>query len=1645
MPAALLGILKAGAAYVPLDAGWPASRSAWILARLGIRHLVTEGPRLSVLASALEETEVADVVRLDRSGPVDLPERIRVWEPLDGTHGLNGLRAGADDLAYIIFTSGTTGTPKGVMLRHRPVVNLIEWANRRFAVGPGDRVLFLTSLCFDLSVYDIFGILAAGGSIRVASDDEVRDPQALVRILLGEPVSFWDSAPAALQQLVPFLPEGPEAGSGHLRLAFLSGDWIPVALPDRLRRAFPAVRPIALGGATEAAIWSNSYPVGTVDPTWPSIPYGRPIQNARYHVLDELLAPCPVRVAGDLYIGGDCLSAGYWGEPELTAQKYLPDPFSGNPGDRLYRTGDRARHWPDGTLEFLGRLDHQVKIRGFRVELGEIEAVLGRHPAVREAAVLAPLGADGHRLLVAYVAARSADCRPSADELREHLARQLPEPMIPSAFVFLDALPVTPNGKLDRKALPALDLQTEEDGRQPRTPLEELIAGLFAEILGLPSVGVDQSFFDLAGHSLLAAQLTARLTPALGIEVPLRRLFEQPTVAGLAASLMEGDMEDGVPAPPPLVPVQREPEDPPPLSFAQERLWFLDQIQPGDPTYNVAAGARLLGRLDLPALAGALDEIARRHEALRTSFAIFTGRPVQVVAPSLSLAPPAVDLSALPPAVRQRETVQQMREAGARPFDLARGPLVRALILRLGGGEHAVLLTLHHTVSDAWSMGVMMQELATLYAAFSLRRPSPLPCLPIQYADFAAWQRWWLTGEVLERQISWWRERLAGAPARLDLPSDRPRPAVQTFHGARLAWHLPPSESAALERLGRQQSATPFMVLLGAFAAVLSRSSGQETIVVGAPHANRSRIETESLIGDFANTLALRLDLGDDPAGGALLARAREATLGAHAHQDLPFEKLVEELRPERSLAHSPIFQVMLNLQNTPVRRFELPGLTLETLAVEGITAKYELTLELTPGADGLTGVWEHNTGLFDEVTVRRLAGHFQTLLAGLVASPELPVSELPLLSLPERAELTAWNATAVPYDLSRPLHAWIEEAAARAPGATAVEGDAESLTWRELLDRSGRLAHHLRGLGIGRDALVGVAAERSPEMVVGLLAVLRAGAAYVPLDPDYPAERLAFMLEDSGVRVLLTQERLRAVLPASAAAITIVPLDAGADWENGPAPARLDDEIDAASAAYMIYTSGSTGRPKGAVNTHRGIVNRLLWMQETFALTPADRVLQKTPVSFDVSVWELFWPLLTGARLVLARPGGHQDPAYLVRRIQSTGVTVLHFVPSMLPLFLDEPGAAACASLRLVMASGEALSGALARRFREIFPESGEESGAALHNLYGPTEAAVDVTWWPARAESGERPVPIGRPVANTRIVLCDRHGREVPAGVAGELCIGGVQLARGYWRRPELTAERFVPDGCGGVPGERLYRTGDLARRLPDGAIEYSGRLDNQVKLRGFRIELGEVEAALGACPEVREAVVGARGQGTSLRLVAWVTPEPGRELAVAALRSALRRSLPEFMVPSAIVVLPALPLSPNGKVDRKTLPDPEGAPARRPGEPGEPPANALERRIASLWSAVLGIERVGRSDNFFDLGGHSLLLVELRSRLREQLGQEVSMLDLFRHTTVKGLAEHLGGGATSAVPARSPERREEIQGGKERLRQRLGRRRS
>ena len=1053
-----------------------------------------------------------------------------------------------------------------------------------------------------------------------------------------------------------------------------------------------------------------------------------------------------------------------------------------------------------------------------------------------------------------------------------------------------------------------------------------------------------------------------------------------------------------------------------PLSFAQQRLWFIDQLEPGNPAYNNLDAFRLTDRLNVAALERTTSEIVKRHEALRTTFPTVDGQPVQIISQTLSVPLRVTDLSHLPAVGREAEAERLVREEAQRPFDLAQGPLLRTTLLRLGEEDHILLLAMHHIVSDGWSGGVLFQEITALYEAFSTGKPAPLPELPVQYADYAVWQRGWLQGEVLEKQLSYWRERLSGAPPVLELPTDHPRPAVQSFRGARQSVMLSKSLTEALRTLSQREGATLFMILLAAFQTLLRRYSNQEEIVVGSPIAGRTRPETEGLIGLFVNTLVLHTDLSGDPSFRELLGRVREVALGAYAHQDVPFEKLVEELQPKRSLSHTPLFQVMFILQNAPRLALNLSGLTLKSLEFDNGTAQFDVTLSVVEVAEGLQAKFEYNTDLFDAATITRMLKHFQVLLEGVVANPDQRLSELPLLTEAERHQLLIeWNDTAVEYPRDICLHELFEAQVTRTPEAVAVVFEEEQLTYRELNRRANQLARYLRKLGVGPEVLVGIMMERSIEMVVGLLGILKAGGAYVPLDPAYPQERLSFMLEDARVPVLLTQARLAESLPQSEA--EVVSVDAlreviAQEGVENPAGGATAENL-----AYVIYTSGSTGRPKGAMNSHRGICNRLLWMQDAYQLTGADRVLQKTPFSFDVSVWEFFWPLLTGARLVVAQPGGHQDSDYLVKLITEQKITTLHFVPSMLQVFLEGWGLETCDSLKQVMCSGEALPFELQERFFARL-------NAELHNLYGPTEAAVDVTFWACERESNRRTVPIGRPIANTQIYLLDRRLQPVPVGVPGELYIGGVGVARGYLNRPELTAERFIPDPFSAEDGARLYKTGDLARYLPDGNIEYLGRIDHQVKLRGFRIELGEIEAVLQQYAGVRDVVVLLREDGPGdKRLVAYVAVRGEAAPGPAELRRFLSERLPEYMVPQAFVLLDELPLTPNGKVDRRALPEPDGA-RPEPGAGYVAPRGAEEEEVARVWAEVLKVERVGADDNFFELGGHSLLVMQVVSRLRRSLGVELPLRSLFEAPTVVGLAEAIkklkDSGAEPQAPA-------------------------
>ncbi len=1971
----IYGILKAGGAYVPLDPEYPPDRLAFMLQDAQVPVLLTQ-KRLSPQLPGHHARVVC----------VDADWAIMAQESLDNPRS----GATATNVAYVIYTSGSTGRPKGVLNTHRGICNRLLWMQEAYPLTAADRVLHKTPFSFDVSVWELFWPLLVGSRLIVGQPGGHRDNAYLVDLIATHGITTLHFVPSMLQR---FLEEQDVGRCQTLRRVICSGEALPYELQARFLARLPEVELHNLYGPTEAAI-DVTYWACQPQRMLPVVPIGRPVANTQLYILDPHLQPVPIGVPGELHIGGVQVARGYLNRPELTAEKFIRDPFSTNSDARLYKTGDLARYWPDGTIEFLGRIDNQVKIRGFRVELGEIEAVLGQHPELRENIVTVREDSPGDKRLVAYVVPHQGRT-PTTSALQRFLRERLPEYMVPAVFVPLHAMPLTPNGKLDRRALPAPGPgrpELEQAYMAPQTRLEQCLARLWCEVLRLDRVGIHDNFFDLGGDSIQGSILINKLQQHLQDPIYIVALFDAPTVAAFAAflaanyrdavsrllgpeahprhlppqgvaalarerrvdaAMLQQMRQLIVPLPPraqggegqreknpqvifilapfrsgttllrvmlaghprlfapaelhllgfntlkerraafsgkyslwlegtiravmqlqgcdadrakrilaryedqdmttkqfygvlqdwiapqmlvdksPLYPLdlttlkraecdfkdalyihlvrhpyamvrsferyrmeqvlfmpehsfsarelgelvwvishqniveflegvpegrryrirfeelthqpravmeqmcqqfgleyhpdliepykdkekkmtdgiyavsapmgdtkfnayqgidpqvaegwkevtrdnflgevtwewaerlgyerpgrradvdgrrplragrhagaahrpeartgrssagagtpgggmlRAEPQgdtrtvagrpDPGdggikgvPLSFTQERLWFLDQLTPGTAVYNLPAAMRLRGVLNRAALEASLDEIVRRHEVLRTCFVAVEGKPVQLIAPSAKLVVTVIDLSPMAEAGRAEEVRRLASEEARRPFNLAQGPLVRATLLRLSDQEHVLLLTLHHIVSDAWSRGVFNHELTALYEAFAAGRPSPLPGLPVQYADYVVWQREWLRGAVLERQLQYWRPQLAGVPV-LELPFDHPRPAVQTYRGAHAAFRLPKQLSAQLTALSRREGVTLYMTLLAAFQTLLARYTGQDDIAVGSPIAGRNRAEFEGLIGFFVNTLVMRSDLSGDPTFRELLGRVREVALGAYAHQELPFERLVEKLAPVRSLSHSPLFQVMFVLQNAPKQTLELSAVSLEPLEVDSGTAKFDLTLFMSEGPDGLSGQLEYNTDLFEAGTIRRMLGRWEVLLEGIAADPSRHLSELSLL--PEADY--PWAC----------LHELFERQAARTPEAVAVVYEGQELSYAELNARANQLAHYLRGQGVGPDVLVGVYVERSLEMVVGLLGILKAGGAYLPLDPAFPRDRLAFMLKDSQAPVLLTQRHLLAQLPASG--VRIVALDA--DWEAIARHSRQGPSsgIGPEALAYVIYTSGSTGLPKGVAIEHRSVVNFLASMRREPGLRAGDRLLAVTTLSFDIAGLELYLPLAVGACVEVVSREVAADPARLRERLAQSGATVMQATPTSWQMLVDV-GWERAAALK-VLCGGEALGRKLANALLARACE--------VWNLYGPTETTI----WSAayklegKQEAGSA-VPLGRPIANTQLYVLDEAMQPVPAGVAGELYIGGAGLAQGYLNRPELTAEKFVPDPFGSEPGGRLYRTGDLARYRPDGTLEYLGRIDHQVKVRGYRIELGEVEAVLREQAGVREAVVVAREDVPGdTRLVAYIVPQQELMSPTNVLRSFLQQRLPDYMIPSAFVRLNALPLTPNGKVDRHALPAPDYT---RPGleKAVVAPHDAFERQLTQMWEDLLGVTPIGVHDNFFELGGHSLLAVQLCVHIEKQMGIRLPLTALFERPTIAHLAHglrHHGQAAPGALPVEMP----------------------
>jgi amino acid adenylation domain-containing protein len=1571
---ALLGAWKAGAAFAVLDPAYPPAR----------------------LAAQVEAARPVALLRISAAGEVPaevaaaLAESARLTVDLttdgkdDGLGGFSSaapaVSVGPDDLAYVAFTSGTTGTPKAIAGTHRPLAHFFGWYAMELGIGEADRVSLLSGLAHDPLLRDVFAPLAVGGSISIPDPDQIGTPGWLAKWMRHEGITVAHLTPAMAQVVT----SSGDANLPALRLACFGGEVLRAADVERLRVLAPNVEAVNFYGATETPQAMGFFRV-PADPSalGAAVPVGRGIDGVDLLIITPSGTLAGIGERGEIAVRTPYLSRGYLNDAELTAARFVANPLTGDPADRVYRTGDLGRYRPDGEVEPVGRADQQVKVRGFRVELGEVESALAAHPAIREAAVTARETDAGDRRLVAYwVPSDEGADGPDAGALRAHLKFILPEYMVPSAYVRLERLPLTANGKLDRRALPEPEsLATDAHPTAPRTPTEEILAQIWAEVLRLESVGVDDDFFALGGHSLLATRLLARVQNALSVVLPLRAVFEGPTVAALAVRVEEM-RRAGLPVLPPIVRVDRD--RPLPLSFAQERLWFIDRLEGGSASYNLADALRLRGSLDVDALERALGEIVRRHESLRTVFSEADGSPVQVIAPFGGFALSIDDLSGLGEADRETEVRRRAREDAARPFDLTQGPLFRAALLRLADEEHVLLLCIHHIVSDGWSSGVLFRELSALYAAFARGDADPLPELPVQYADYAVWQREQLQGEMLDRQVGYWKERMAGAPALLELPADRPRPPVQSHRGAREVFGLPRGLLDRLQALGRSEGATLYMVMLSAFQLLLSKYSGSEDIVVGSPIAGRTRREVEELIGFFANTLVLRTDLGGDPTFRELLGRVREGTLGAYEHQEVPFERLVAELRPERSLSHAPLFQVMFILQNADRSGSGLAGLRMEGVAAESETTRFDLALTAVPHDGGIGCLLEYSTDLFDRSTIQRMLGHLERVLEEAATDADVRVSELELLSAEERTLVVdAWNRTEAEYPADRCIHELFEAQAARAPDAAAIRFAGAALTYAELDERANRLANHLRRRGVGPETRVGICLERGTELVVAILGVLKAGGAWVPLDPAYPAERLAFMLADSGAPLLLTRGPLAEGLPPHAA--EVVRLDAErerieAESARAPAAGVLPDNL-----AYVIYTSGSTGRPKGVLVPHRGLANVARGHAHDLGVEAGDRVLQFASPSFDASVFELVMALAAGATLVLGTRETLAPGPDLLRLLHDEAVTVATLPPSALAVL--PPGE--LPALRTLMTAGEACPAELVDRWA---PER------RFFNLYGPTEATI----WSATAAcapGGGRP-PIGRPVANTRAYVLDTRGAPVPVGIPGELYVGGAGVTRGYAGRPGLTAERFVPDPFG-VPGSRLYRTGDRVRWLARGELEFLGRVDAQVKVRGFRIEPGEIEGALRRMEGVADCVVVAREDVPGeTRLVAYVVGE----VEAGVLREHLRRELPEYMVPAAFVPLDALPVTPNGKLDRKALPAPDFAPAE---DRYVAPRTPTEEVLAEIWAETLRLERVGVMESFFELGGHSLLATRVVSRIREQLGVELPLRAMFEGPTVAELA--------------------------------------
>jgi amino acid adenylation domain-containing protein len=1548
-----LAVLKAGAGYLPLDPSHPRERLAFMIADAKAKVMLS----VARLEAALPRVP-AERFFLDRDWPRASSEPTTA----------PSIRVHPKSLAYTIYTSGSTGEPKGVMVEHGSLQNLVQWQQRAFEGGDRDRFTLLANVGFDASVWEIWCALTLGATLVVPDDETRVSPARLRDFMVAERINMtFVPTPLAPALLALDWPRQDR------RLRILAGG-------DRLTvRPRPDQPWLYNGyGPTETCVFATCGRVASHGEAEGAPSIGRPLDNARIHILDADLNLVPAGAPGEVYIGGMGLGRGYLDRPTLTAERFVPDPIGGVPGARLYRTGDLARWLPNGEIEFLGRIDHQVKVRGFRVELGEIEAVLGRHARVAEAVVLACDDVEEKRL-IAYVVPKGA--APAPAELRAHLLQSLPEHMVPPTFVVLDRLPLTENGKVNRRALPIPTAGTADD-RSPGAHVSEtqrILSRLWAEVLHVDRVSAEEHFFDLGGHSLSATRLVSRIRDTFHHDFALGSVLENPSLAEMAQTIERAAPTRGLAFTHRPVPEGRFP-----ATHAQQRHWMIHHL--GHMT-SVANSLRMRGPLDSAALERAMVDLVRRQTSLRTTFTFADDGLFQVIGPAPARVLTVISLEGQPADQKERALKRLSDEEFAKPFDLEKGPLFRAHLLRLGPNEHVLLTCLDHILTDGWSQPVLHKDLARLYSAHATGTSPDLPPLSIDCADFAAWEK-----QASPSRVDYWTNALAGSPPLLQLPMAKKRSSRSAPKRGKRPFVIAPEPSRRVVELGRREDATPFMVLLAAFKALLSRYTQMTDIVVGTPVATREGSETEHLVGCFLNELVLRTDLSGEPSFRQLVARTRDVMRGAVAHRDVPFDRVINALKPERSGGHNPLYQMMFVVQNTDPVEIEMAGLDVEYRFLASEEPHLDLALEIFIG-DEITGTFHYDAEMYSSDELDRLAGHFTRLVEGAIAAPDHPFEHIPLIDSIERTQqVERWNATARSYPSDGLVHEVFESVVDRTPDAIAAAYGDKKITYRELDERANRLAARLRKEGVKPEAAVGICLERSVETVVGLLAILKAGGFYVPLDPTFPKERLAVLCEDARARVAVAQERTLPVVPESTRIIAI-----DRDWPEitKESAARVQSGARSGNLAYAIYTSGSTGRPKGVAVTHRSIL-RLVLGTDYVQLEPSDRVAQASTSTFDAATFEIWGALLNGARIVGLEKNTMLSPKDLQSALEREQVTTLFLTTALFNRVVQD-APRAFAGLRTLLFGGEAVDASAVRRLlREGRPKR-------LLHVYGPTETTTFASWHLIeQVAEADTTVPIGLPLANDRLYVLDDAMEPVPLGVAGQLYIGGDGLARAYLGAPDLTAERFVPNP---FSSGRLYKTGDLVRRLHSGTIEFVRRMDNQVKLRGFRIELGEIEGELLKHPGVRQTAVVVRELPTQERgLVAYFVAE-GAAPAKDDLRAHLRRSLPEYMVPVVFAQLEAMPLTTNGKIDRDALPTValESTPSAATGT-----LTATQQRIASAFSSVLGVKEVGPEDDFFTLGGHSILAVRLASRIEEEFGVDFGIVKIFENPTISSMAQ-------------------------------------